>query len=65
MWIPNQEGTNCVSDEETLLLALLQTALVWDRGTGTQISGSSETVWLIGKISVYKGWELVQWGPGE
>lgn len=29
MWIPNQEGTNCVSNEETLLQALLETALVW------------------------------------
>lgn len=29
MWIPNQEGTNCLPSEESPLPVILQTSLAW------------------------------------
>lgn len=61
-WNPNQEGANYFPSEKTHLPALLR---LEGRGLGTQISGSSETTWVICKISVTKGQRLIHRDPGE
>ena len=59
---PNQEFANYFPSEKTHLPAPLR---LEGRGLGTQISGSSETIWVICKISVTKGQRLVHRDSGE
>lgn len=61
-WKPNQEVANYFPSEKTHLPASLR---LEGRGLGTQISGSSETIWVICKVSVTKGQRLVHRDPGE